>query len=210
MRCPMLVLLTVGILAAACSMQPQLLHGGQSENLGQAAGRRDGGSTVRPADRDVDVRLAKAKLDLAKAELAVATNADKRTPGAVSAGEIERLKSEVKHAEAKLDDAQAGVNSKLDLQFAKAAAAIADAELQVSLQANEKAPGAVTEIDIRRLRLTSLAAHLQVEKLETADARESRIADLQAELNDLRKEVAALRKSVEELLQKTQTSPQNK
>jgi len=52
----------------------------------------------------------------------------------------------------------------IDIRFSKKATAVADAELKISLRANEQAEGAVAQVDINRLQLTWEKSVLSIEK----------------------------------------------
>ncbi len=54
----------------------------------------------------------------------------------------------------------------VEVQYAEAAAELADAEYAKSLEANRRLKGTVAEVEIERLRLAAKRAHLQIEQAE--------------------------------------------
>jgi macrolide-specific efflux system membrane fusion protein len=85
----------------------------------------------------------------------------------------------------------------VNVRFAKASFRVAEAELTQALEANKKAPGAITQAEIRRLSLTLEKTRLQIEQSEmeqrvnanTAGAKGARLKELEGVI--ARREITA-------------------
>ena len=80
----------------------------------------------------------------------------------------------IKYSEYKA--AQETAKTDIEVRFAEAATEVAKAELEISLQANRRTRGAVTDVDISRLRLTAKKSELSIDKAQV----ERRVAALTA------------------------------
>jgi multidrug efflux pump subunit AcrA (membrane-fusion protein) len=97
--------------------------------------------------------------------------------------QAQREEREYEMAVAKLQ-----ADNDVNVRFAKASYRVAEAELLQAMEANKKAPGAITQSEIRRLTLTLEKTQLQIEQakmeqdvsVNTAGAKSARLKELNA------------------------------
>ncbi|MFP6604199.1 MAG: HlyD family efflux transporter periplasmic adaptor subunit, partial [Pirellulaceae bacterium] len=94
----------------------------------------------------------------------------------------------LKSAELELSVAKKEAKNDINVKAAKAAYAVADAELKQSLEVNKNAPGAIPETQIEREKLTKTRAKLQIEVAEL----EFEVAQLTSEVRQAQVDVGGL------------------
>jgi multidrug efflux pump subunit AcrA (membrane-fusion protein) len=85
-----------------------------------------------------------------------------------------------------LDVANEQANDDVNVRHAKAAAEVAQAEYQKAWEANKRAPGSYSEIELRKLGLEWKRASLAIEKAQM----EQKVAGLQAKVKEAEKDAA--------------------
>ena len=93
-------------------------------------------------------------------------------------GQLQKLAAQMER-----DAALARANDDIEVQYAKASLAVAEAELAQNEEVNRRSPGSITATELRRLRLTKRRTELQIDKSwldmkvakMTADVQESAV-----------------------------------
>jgi hypothetical protein len=174
------------------------LPGGVSWLLGAEPGTKP----ATEANESLEVRYARAYLQLAQADLQIAVEENKKVPGTYPEAAIEPLRRVVAIAEEQLKHAlgeSAHDLHSVHIRQAEAAVAEAESDLQRTLAANRRLPGLVDPTQLHR-------AHLRVEvaKLALAKARAVNAHNLpehmQWQLEELRMELLQLQSQVQKLL----------
>lgn len=153
------------------------------------------------ANESLEVRYARAYLQLAQADLQIAREANEKVRGTYPEAAIEPLRQVVAIAEEQLKHAL-GDNAhslhSVHLRQAEAAVAEAKGDLQKALDANQRLPGLMTPTELRRARLRLEVAKLALAKAKTVDAHNAS-EHTQWQLEELRKELLQLRSRIEKL-----------
>jgi hypothetical protein len=144
---------------------------------------------------NVEVRYARAKLQLAEANLSRVQESNKRVAAAVPRDVVAEFRYDVEVAKARLEQAtggQAGNEFQVWLRRAAAERRAAEDRWKSAMAANERVPGTLGAVDVERLRLRAEVAGLQVERGRAlVDA--SREAQLEWEVELLDNQVQRLR-----------------
>ena len=186
----------VAFLAALAFSVP--LPGGVSWLLGAEPGTEP----ATDANESLEVRYARAYLQLAQADLQIAVEENEKVPGTYPEAAIELLRRVVVIAEEQLKHAlgeSAHDLHSVHIRQEEAAVTEAESDLQRTLAANRRLPRLVGPTQLRR-------AHLRVEvaKLALAKARAVNAHSLpehtQWQLEELRMELLQLRSQVQKLL----------
>ena len=151
----------------------------------------------------IDVRYAKAFLELAQLDLQQALEAHEKDPGSTSDAAIETRQGTLALAKSQLDKVlrEAGTDSAIDhIQKCEEPNGTAEAEYQNATAANRKSPASVSQSEPERLRPTAEVARLGLIKTSAADVN-STLQVLQWQLEELRSDVLSLRNRVEDLSQ---------
>jgi hypothetical protein len=127
-------------------------------------------------------RIADKKAEVAKAELEKALESNRKAPGAITEVEIERLR--LTYELAALDENADAAKR------AAAQAAVAKAELEKALESNRKSAGAISELEIERLRRVHELAGMRVDE----DAAKRAAAEAKVSEAELNKALDANRK----------------
>jgi len=103
-------------------------------------------------------------------------------------GRIDDQRAQMQHkvADFELKVAHERAANDIEVRYAKAAASVAEAEHQQSVDANEKMPGTVPRAELRRLLLTHRRSTLQIEQSEL----DKRVAALESLVRKAEKEAA--------------------
>jgi len=150
------------------------------------------------------VRYAKAYLQLAEAQLAIAKNLNEQSPGTFSSAQMEERRSHVELCKQELAATQQGKDfdrMKWVLQLVSFRAADAQQRLAASALANRRAPGAVAADKLDALRAHETIAQIDEETGQAALGATKevqlqwRVSVLEDELLRLREEVSLLRKA---------------
>jgi len=119
------------------------------------------------AATSVDVRYARAQLELADANLSRVRESNKKVAGAVPRNVVAEFQYDVEVAKARLERARgggAGKEFQVWLQRAESERRAAEDRWKSAVAANERVPGTVGALDVERLRLRAEVATLQLER----------------------------------------------
>lgn len=144
-------------------------------------------------------KYAETFLRLSEVNLQKAEDFNARVPGAFSAAEVGRLRSIVSFARDRLNWVK-GTNhrqSDANIFMADQALRAAEQNYDKAMSANNRVPGAVSILEMERLRLTVELAKMSREKAELVARTNTPVDDVQWELDQLREDVMQLRSRVE-------------
>lgn len=146
---------------------------------------------------DLEVRYARAKLELARANLVRAEQLNQRVSNAVPADVLDEYRREVTVAETRLKHAQAQGADQFSVWYAEAEAAWQSAERawRSATAANARQPGTVSAPDVERLRLFAQVMQANVDR-GAALANQPREAQLAWRLSVLSDQLAQLSEAV--------------
>jgi len=164
-----------------------------------AVGDVVGTATSAPA-HDLQVRYAQARLRLAELDLQRARAANESLPHSIGDREIERLENHVAMLRRQVEIAREHPRTAArQAATAAAEAACADtrADLEVALRANERTPGAVSGINVERLRAKVDLAEIRLALCSSPEYELSLLAELEWNIEQLTDEVIDLRHRVE-------------
>jgi hypothetical protein len=143
----------------------------------------------------VEVRYARAQLQLAEANLNRVEQSNKRVARSVPSSVVADYRQNVEVAKTRLEQATAGRAAsefKFWLQRAEAERKTAETIWKSASAANGSVPGTVEPLDIERYRLRAEVAKLQLERGQTL-VRSGREAQLQWEIDMLDNQVQRLK-----------------
>lgn len=164
---------------------------------------RDGPeSRAGEAAESVNVRYARTYLSLAKTELEIAEDANRRIGTLYPEITVQRLRNNVAFAEAQLKYELAGDEGDLHdvhLRELDGALKLAEAKLQKGLSMKKRLPQTVSDLEILRLRLAAEVARLTLERARSPQAQASPHAHLQWQLDQLRRQVLRLQVRADQL-----------
>ncbi len=142
---------------------------------------------------NIFVRYARAYSELAKADLAIALDVNKRIRGSYTEITVQRLRNQVEIAEAKLQYELGSEESKklhdIHLRELEEASKLAELNLASAIVVNKRLAGTVSDLEIRRLRLAAEVARLAVERGRDPAAVSTPYAHLQWQLDQVRSEL---------------------
>jgi hypothetical protein len=127
---------------------------------------------LAPATRDaagesVEVRYARAQLQLAEANLSRVQESNKRVARSVPSSVVAEFQYDVEVAKARLEQVtggRAGSEFQVWLRRAAAEQQVAETNRKSAVGANDRVPGTFGQLDIERFRLRSEVARLQLER----------------------------------------------
>ncbi len=153
-------------------------------------------SEVKEAsDTDLDVRLAEAKLRLARFELSRAKGINRRVPGVYQQETLDRLEQVVKVAEKELALARGDEHDlhAVHLLQLEAELELTSRQLRAATEANQSAPHTVSAVNVERFRLRAEVARLTLARAKQASNFRSTEAHLQWQVDRLFEEIQRLR-----------------
>jgi len=114
----------------------------------------------------LDLRYARAHLELAEANLARVERANQRVANAVAGVVVFGYQEDLAVAKLRLEAVLSEVSDPFDvwLRAAEAAAKTADRQWKSAVAANQRAVGVIHELDVNRLRLRAEVARLNLER----------------------------------------------
>jgi hypothetical protein len=114
----------------------------------------------------LEVRYARAQLELAQANLKRAESKNQRVANAVSSNVVGQYRQDVEVARSQFDDAQQGSRKSFDvwLRAAEANWKAADVVWRSAADANKRMAGTVDELDVERLRLRAELYRIDLER----------------------------------------------
>ena len=160
----------------------------------------DAGNSASP--ESIRVRYARTYSELAKTNLNIALDVNKRIGGAYSKNILQRLRNHLEIAEAKLQYEITGGESKLHdihLRELEEARKLAEQDLASAIAVNKRLAGTVRELEIRRLRLAAEVARLAVARGRDPATVSSPYAHLQWQLDRMRSELLRLQTRTDKL-----------
>jgi hypothetical protein len=187
---------------SALLMQHAAAHEPNSHSLvaGEPAADPERSAELDPAP-DLQLRYAEARLKLAELNLARAREATRKIETSIGPREIGRLESQVRLARRQVEIARERPRTTVNqtnLAAAEIAVADARADLAAAGRAIERNPGAISAINLERLRTKLELAELHLQLLEQPayvpsliDEMQWHIDQLTNQLIDLRHQVAA-------------------
>jgi len=158
-------------------------------------------SADRTGVTNIDVRLAEAKLKLAKVDLRWATDWNRRVRGTISQSTVEWLRKNVSLANAQVDIARQDEQHwhALHVHQMEAALRTAESQLERTKAMKRAGPRTVGALDLERIRLKVEVARLGLAKAKDPVNMQSPEAHLQWQVDQLRDEVNRLKDQVERL-----------
>jgi multidrug resistance efflux pump len=159
--------------------------------------RADPSKAEKPAtDENLQVRYARAHLELAKLDLRRVTELNKRVPHAVSAGTIDECQRHVEIDEEQLKQYLKGDKADIHGIFVRRAeieVELAEANVQRQREVHVEFGTASSELELERSQLVAQLAKLHLERARSFDVAKSMLFDMQWQIEELRNEVAELR-----------------
>ena len=146
-------------------------------------------------DESIEVRLARAHLQLAKLDLRRAMEANKRIPNVLPAAFIETLQLHVVIDEEQLRHCLNGEHHDSDqmcIRRAEARVKIADADVKRTRAVHERIRSTTSKLDLERATAVANMAKLNLERTREPEHSESTLTHLQWQIDDLRHQVLEL------------------
>jgi hypothetical protein len=116
---------------------------------------------------NIEVRYARAKTQLAEANLNRVEQSNKRVAGSVPSSVVAEYQRDVNVAKTRLEQAAAGRTAdgfQVWLQRAEAEQSTAETALKSAVEVNSRVPGTFAPLDIERFRLRAEVAKLQFQR----------------------------------------------
>ena len=151
-------------------------------------------------NESIDIRYARAHLELAKLDLRRALEWNKRVPHLFPAVTIEKLRRHVVIDEEQLKQCLMGQDSDLHevcIRTAEAAVEIAEADLKRKRGVHERMPTTFSALNVERSRAAAKVARLNLERTRAQETAESVVAHLQWQIDELRNQVLELQLQLE-------------
>lgn len=152
------------------------------------------------AAAELKVRYATARLRLAELDLERALAANRAAHGAVGPREIERLQNHIRLLRRHVEIVRERPRTAARRATVAAAAAGRDdvrAELEAALAANHRVPGAVSDLNLERLRARLELAEIRVALCQNPDDELSILDEMQWNIDQLTDQLIDLRYQVE-------------
>ena len=147
-------------------------------------------------DREsVEIRFARAHVELAKLNLRRAVEANKRTPNVFSKEFMEKLHLHIAIDEAQLAQHLKGEDAdahQVCIRGAEASVKLAEADWKRKQDSHQQAPTAAGALVVERARLVAEIAKLNLERAKELNASESLLKHLQWQIEELRHQVLEL------------------
>ena len=146
-------------------------------------------------DESIEVRLARAHLQLAKLDLHRAMEANKQIPNVLPDTFIETLQLHVVIDEEQLRHCLNGEHHDSDqmcIRRAEARVKIADADMKRTRAVHERMQSTTSKLDLERATAVANIARLNLERTREPEHSESIVTHLQWQIDDLRHQVLEL------------------
>ena len=157
-------------------------------------------SAEATAAAELKVRYAMARLRLAELDLERALAANRAVPGAVGPREIERLRNHIRlmrrYVEIARDQPRTAARQ-ATIAAAEAACDNLRADLEAALAANHLVPGAVSDLNVERLRARLELAEIRVDLCKNPNYELSILDEMQWTIDQLTDQLIDLRHQVE-------------
>jgi len=153
------------------------------------------GATQR--SESLEVRYARAQLELAQANLKRAEAKNNRVANTVSSNVVGQYRQDVEVARSQFDDAQQGSRKPFDVWLRAAEANWKSAERiwRSAVNANKEAPGTIDPLDVERMRLRAELCRIDLERGQ-ALVDQPREAQLEWRVSVLNDEMERLKEAV--------------
>lgn len=141
-----------------------------------------------PADGDLHVRYAEARLRLAESRLADAEDRNRRKPGLLTEADLRRLRNRVEVLRAQLEATKQkphGNGLELQRAAAKSMARIAQEEFEAAAAVRRRQPEAVSEQSLRQFELRAEVARLRAQLWDDPSFQRSTIDVMQMQLDQM-------------------------
>lgn len=155
---------------------------------------------VTPPANDLQVRYAEARLRLAELDLEQAISVNEQAHGAIGDREMHRLRTHVAMLKRQVEIAREHPRTAArhaSIAAAEAACADARGDLDAALRANQRTPGAVSDINVARLRAKVDVAEIRTALCASPEYELSLLAELEWNIEQLTDEVIDLRHRME-------------
>jgi hypothetical protein len=149
---------------------------------------------------DLQVRYATARLRLAELDLARAVAANEAVRDAIGDREVHRLRNHVEMLRRQVEIAREHPRTaarQATIAAAEAACDDARADLDAAERANDRSPGTVSDINLRRLRAKVEVTEIRLELCRSPEYELSLLAELEWNVEQLTDEVIDLRHRIE-------------
>jgi hypothetical protein len=146
-----------------------------------------------PSWHQLNVKYARAKMLLAEAELRIATDANKQSPGAIARLVMERLKSNVAIAEQQLEEAKlatVGGNDRIRMRHAEEKIRLAKLDWESGKRMNDR--GLMTDLELERLKLKLELANLSLVLLKNPQYFTTLLQSLEAKVDRMGDEILSI------------------
>ena len=143
----------------------------------------------------LDVRFARAHLELAKLDLRRAMEANKRIPNLMSAAFFEELRLHAEIDEERLEQCLMGEDAdshQICIRSAEAAVKIAEADLKRKRTRHQRMPSTFSKLHVERAEVSAELAKLNLERAQELDGSEAAWTHLQWQIDELRHQVLEL------------------
>ncbi len=160
-----------------------------SSGTAQTGGQPNPDSGNSPASENIFVRYARAYLELAKADLEIALDVNRRIGATYPQTTVQRLRNHVEVAEAKLQYELAGGKNNLHdihLRELEGARKLAEGKLANAIRVNQRLAGTISALEIQQLRLAAEVARLAIARGRDPTAVRTPHAHLQWQLDQMR------------------------
>ena len=147
-------------------------------------------------DESLQVRYARAHLELARLDLRRVTELNERVPNALPAGTVDEFQLHVELHEEQLKQYLRGEKADIHqvlVRRAQVEVELAEADVQRHRQAHAEFGTASSQLELERAELVANLAKLHLERVRSLDAAKSILLDMQWQIEDLRNEVIELR-----------------
>ncbi len=151
---------------------------------------------------DVNVRYFKANLKLARHDLQLASNANRRIPNMTSKLTMIRLQNQVKYAAKLLEQAMTKDVDDLHmahLQSVENDLDLAERHLKWAKEVSQKHSGSFRDDQLERLRLSAELARLALQRAKSPEATADAITHVQWQIDRMRSEVLSLQVEFERI-----------
>ena len=155
----------------------------------------DSAAATRVDDESVEVRLARAHLELAKLDLRSALEGNKRIPNLYPAEYVEKLQLHVVIDEAELEQSLKGVEKdshEVCIRSAEASVKIAEADLNGVRAYYQRIPTNANALAVERAEVVATISKLNLERTKHLEDSESVLIHLQWQIDQLRHQVLEL------------------
>jgi hypothetical protein len=189
-------------LAADRAVDPGLATAGDAERPAddRVESPAEPRTAADPAADELPVRYALARLRLAELDVERALEANQAVPHAIGVRELERLRNHVLVMRRHVEIARARPRTsarQATIAAVEAARESAQADLAAAVQVNHRVPGAISRVNMERLRAKADLADIRLALCRSPDCELSLLAEMQWSIDRLTDEVIDLRHQID-------------